>query len=275
MSRSWLTTILAGAAVLALVAAAWQTHRWSKLQRAAAGVMAEIESIRARAEKAEADNASLRLLAGMPPAAAPQAPLAPAARHAAPAPADFEQARLAIQLRENLRAANATIAELEMRAGLLDEKLGRAAEENQRLSAEGQELRDRVDATVRVVDAMRTEMKSRNERLLQLELANKKLREQISAASERVTRTQQAIRDMEEINRRRENLLTSIARRFRDLTEQYRAIAVRLDSQGERAAAVPGELSRIQNVVALAEEDLKQIANLNAQAARAQAALAK
>lgn len=273
--HGWLTRLSIVAAVLGLAAAAWQTHRFSRLENAARSLAGETESIRGRAEKAEIENAQLRALAGMSSTA--QAPLAPppSVRQATPAPADLEPARLAIQLRDNLREANSTIAELETRIGTLEEKLQKTTTENQRLSAEEQELRERVDSTVRLAGAVQTELRSRDQRLLQLELANRNLRDSSASASERATRAAQTIREVEEISRRRETYLANILRRFRELTDQYRAVALRLDNPRENSAPAPGELSRIQTAVSMAEEDFKQITSLNAQAARAQAKLNK
>src|SRR5512140_466237 len=133
MSEGWLTRVSVAAAVLGLAAAAWQTHRFSRLQNAARSLAGETESIRGRAERAEIENARLRASAGLPSAApAPLAP-PPGVRRAAPTPANLESSSLAIQLRENLREANSTIAELEMRIGTLEEKLRKTAAENQRL----------------------------------------------------------------------------------------------------------------------------------------------
>ena len=267
MSEGWLTRVSVVAAAVGLAVAAWQTHRFYKLENAARSLGAETESIRGRAGRAETENARLRALAGIPSTApAPLSP-PPGLRHATPAPADLESSRIAIQLRENLREANSTIADLEMRIGTLEEKLRKTAAENQRLSTEEQELRERVDSTVRLAGALQTELRSRDPRLLQLELANKNLRDSSASASERAARAAQAVREVEEIARRRETFLADILSRFRDLTDQYRAIALRLDN--------PGELSRIQTTVSMAEEDFKQITSLNAQAARAQAKLNK
>jgi regulator of replication initiation timing len=206
-----------------------------------------------------------------------QGPLAPppSVRRTTPAPADPEPARLAIQLRDNPREANSTIAELETRIGTLEQKLQQTATENQRLSAEEQEPRERVDSPVRLAGAVQTELKSRDQRLLQLEMANRNLRDSSASASERATRAAQTIREVEEISRRRETYLANILRRFRELTDQYRAVALRLDNPRENSGPAPGELSRIQTAVSMAEEDFKQITSLNAQAARAQAKLDK
>ena len=259
-------------AVVALAAAAWQTLRYTRLQQAAAALAGQVEAVRERAEKAEKENAALRSLAGVPAAGTPATEV-PERHRASPAPVDLEQARLTSQLRDSLKEAGATISELEFRIGTLEEKLKKSGDENLRLSGSEKELRERVDSTVRLVDAVQTELKSRNERLLQLELTNKTLRDSNATASERAASAAAAIREVEEINRRRETYLANLLRRIRELTDQYRSIAVRMDNPSETPAAVPGELSRIQTTVTMAEEDLKQISSLSAQAARAQAKL--
>jgi hypothetical protein len=56
-------------------------------------------------------------------------------------------------------------------------------------------------------------------------------------------------------------------RRYKDVTEQYRALSARLDN--------PPDTSRIQDSIALAEEDMRQLAGLNAQASRLQQRIGK
>jgi hypothetical protein len=60
--------------------------------------------------------------------------------------------------------------------------------------------------------------------------------------------------------------LSSVVRRYREMTEQYRA----MDSRREREGTVVSgtEISHIQNAVALADEELRQISVLNVQAQR-------
>ncbi len=83
--------------------------------------------------------------------------------------------------------------------------------------------------------------------------------------------TQQTVADLENIFRRREMYLNNILRRYREITEQYRALSGVQD--GRDRAATPlssAEISRIQNSLALAEDDLKQLTALSAQAQRLQ-----
>ncbi|PYT26861.1 MAG: hypothetical protein DMG58_21550, partial [Acidobacteria bacterium] len=56
----------------------------------------------------------------------------------------------------------------------------------------------------------------------------------------------------------------------REITEQYRAMSGVMASRRDRDVAPVGttEIARIQNAISQAEEDLKQIDALNAQASR-------
>ena len=59
--------------------------------------------------------------------------------------------------------------------------------------------------------------------------------------------------------------------RYRDLNDQFRSVSGMLDtrSRGEGAAGMP-DLGRLQNAISLAEEDMRQLGNLNAQALQLQ-----
>jgi hypothetical protein len=104
-----------------------------------------------------------------------------------------------------------------------------------------------------------------------LEAANARLKEDAAAGKQSAVLTQQAVSDLESLFRRREMYLNNILRRYKEITEQYRAMSGVRDSRDGQAAPVSStEISRIQNTIALAEEDLKQIYALNAQAQRLQ-----
>jgi hypothetical protein len=80
---------------------------------------------------------------------------------------------------------------------------------------------------------------------------------------------QQNVSDLDGLFRRREMYLNNILRRYREITEQYRALSGVNASRDHGAATVgSAEISRIQNSIALAEEDLKQISALSAQVSR-------
>jgi len=100
------------------------------------------------------------------------------------------------------------------------------------------------------------------------------LHKQNRQAAEEAARLKALVNELEEINRRRENTLNSILRRYRELTDQLRGLTARADRTSEAAAAEAPELSRFSNSLAAAEDELRQLSNLNAQAARLQRKLA-
>ena len=178
----------------------------------------------------------------------------------------LEQTRLLIQFRDRLEAANRSIAQMQARIDELQAAVDRAAEENQRLAASELDLKAKLAGTSRVLEAVQAELKTKEARLAQLETANASLREENRLSAARVAQLTPVLRDLEELDRRREAYLANILRRYKDVTEQYRAIGGRLDASQEGTA----ELARIRESIAQAEEDLRQLSGLNAQASRLQ-----
>jgi hypothetical protein len=80
--------------------------------------------------------------------------------------------------------------------------------------------------------------------------------------ADRIARLPGALTELEELNRRREAHVSNILRRYRDIADQYRAVP----SGAEQSA----ELARVSNAIQMAEEDVRQLGALNAQAARIQ-----
>ncbi len=192
---------------------------------------------------------------------------APAHERSAPPIDAVEQAKLLFQFRDKLSSANAAIAGLQDRIRDLEISIQRSAEENKRLAASEADLKERIAASDRVLSALKEELSGKERRLEQLETANKDLRENNRVNADKLAQIARLLRDLDEINRRRENYLTSMLRRYRDVTEQYRALSARLDN--------PPDMSRIQDSIALAEEDMRQLASLNAQASRLQQRIGK
>jgi len=206
-----------------------------------------------------------------PPLAAPETPpatAAPASRPLRPedAAARLEQLRLLSQTQERLAAANRNLAAQTARVQEMEESASRHTAEIQTFTAAREELLEKIDSSARLAEALQAELKGKNDRLAGLETANKRLSQQLQQARqavEKAPKPQAWPVEMEEINRRREALLTSILRRYREITDRYR----------ERPSPEATELSRIQSAVALAEEDLRQLRALNVQAQRLEARL--
>lgn len=178
-----------------------------------------------------------------------------------------EHAQVMKSLQEMLASSNASISRLEARTMELDEQRQKLTLENKRISASEADLRDSLASANRTISALQQEVKGKNDRLLQLDLEYNKLRESSAGDQQQLAKTSQLSQELQEIHRRREVYLNNIIRRYRELTEQYRFLASR-DREG--AAGAGTDLSRIQNTVSLAEEDLRQLNTLNAQAMQIQ-----
>ena len=243
---------------------------YSETASALANLQSESKEWRITVEQLGAENDNLRRQLGMPPAHSDDAARAARERRQAEqaAAAGLEATRMLGKLEENVAAATNKAAALELRTHELESTLESTRAELQRLTATEADLKERLDGTNRIVQAMQSELKVRTDRATQLDIENRTLREENRKLTEKSSQATGLMRDIDDINRRRDALLNQIQRRYRDLTDQYRVMAARSDRDGLGAGG--GDLSRLQHAISLAEEDLRQLNALNAQAARAQ-----
>jgi len=176
------------------------------------------------------------------------------------------------RLRESLAQSNTRIAHLENNISALQSRIDSAAAENRRLGTEIESGRENSAAAAQTIADLRAELKSNTDRAAQVEAANAKLKQEVSSRKQSYADAGETVAALQGIFHRREMYLNDILRRYREITEQYRSMSGVLDSRRDREAAPISntEISRIQNAIALAEEDLKQIYALNAQAAALQ-----
>jgi len=185
----------------------------------------------------------------------------------------LEQIRLLSQTQERLAAANANVAELQARVQELETTVARITTESKTLAAAEVEWKEKLAGSARLVEAIQAELKSTTDRLVQIEIRNKSLdreNRESRQTMQKLSRTAEMLDELEGINRRREALLTGILRRYREVTDLYRTLVLSMDDPGENPPPPSAGLSRIQNAISLADEDLKQLGALNAQASRLQ-----
>ncbi|MBM3775514.1 MAG: hypothetical protein FJW37_10165 [Acidobacteria bacterium] len=189
----------------------------------------------------------------------------------------LQQAAAAEQARESLRRAQASLARLEARVEELEAQAETGSLAGRELSAAKEDLEERISALNRVIDALQNELKAKTERLAQSEITNARLREAAGVQTQRSAELAALAAELEATHRRREIHLNNVARRYRELSEQSRALYGNIANRSERegAGVAQADLSRIQNLITLAEEDLRQLTALDAQAARIQRKLAK
>lgn len=262
-----LAVLPAAAAAAALTFYAVSRQNRTVLEERDRGHRAEIARLRELSESAQAQIETLRReleLAGVP------LPASPAVKAQKPSDAEHLEAvrQLALVQRQvaDLTAAN---RELQSRAVDLQSAVDKLSAENRKLTAETDDLRDSMERTRRVVAATEAELKTKTERLVQLETALARTREENAGATAQLRSISGLLRDFEDLNRRRENTLTSLQRRYRELTDLYRSTLLAIEQQRDNPAIrqLP-DASRIQSTVLAAEDDLRQIASLNTQAQR-------
>ncbi len=251
---------------LALMSGGWLLHSRLEVRRSYEARLANLEkrAVGAEVQAAglEKDNAALRAQLqerGIEPAVATRPPRTPEsdAQH-------LEAVRELVNVQKALATATQSLTQSHNRIAELEAAVDKLTTDQKQATDKAAEERDDLDRARRVVDAMEGELKSKNERLAQLESSLRKSNDDLSALRQRTSQAGAAANELADINRRRENTLTSLQRRYRDITDQLRSLSVRLESQG----AMP-ELSRIQTAVQSAEEDLRQLSSLSVQAHRA------
>ena len=216
-------------------------------------------------------------LARAQPAATPDLPSTPTAHaprlvtDAAAAQALSAAEQQVRRLHDSLAQSAAEAEHLQAKVDGLESRVETAAEENHRLSTAAEEDRKNLDDANQAMETLRAQLKAGGVRLAELENLNAKLKNEAANGRQSSAQTQQTIADLENIFHRREMYLNNILRRYKEITEQYRALSGVRDGRDREAGPQSGaEISRIQNSIALAEEDLKQISTLNVQAERLQ-----
>jgi len=183
-----------------------------------------------------------------------------------------------VRLDRELSEAQANITGLQ--AQLLnsnDEREKALAISSERHRKEQEELQSQLDTLKQELDSAQAESQASRQRSSALEADNAKLRSATSGGSAGAPDFGRVVADLQGLDRRREAYLTSIMRRYRDITSQFRAMSGMLDSSRDpNSAAFSGAaLTRIQDAVSLADDDLRQLDELNAQARQLEKKLAK
>jgi chromosome segregation ATPase len=184
--------------------------------------------------------------------------------------------------RATLTERDATIARLnlelrEVRANLstLQGQLSTANDERQRALAGAEEQiqkqqtdwQGRLETLQKQLDAAEAQSEASRQRLAAVETEYNKLRTDRSDDSARSAQLAGVITGLQDLDRRRDVYLTSIMRRYRDITNQFRATSGMLDSNRDpnSNALSSATLTRIQNSISQTEDDLRQLNELNDQ----------
>lgn len=263
--------LLAVATAVFLIWSLWLLNQNRLLLAQASSQASVAKALETRAAAAEADNIALRqkLAAEGIEAPAPSGVSSSSLRAAETARA--ETVRALADLQKRYDALQSQIQSLQFAKSELESTIESVRSERRRLSASESELKDALASSRRVVEAMESELKTKNERIASMESELRRVRDSIAADNRRSSHVGAILGSFEDLNRRRENTLTSLQRRFRDLTDAYRALALRLDTQRDSQTPLQitsSEVSRITSAVQSAEDELRQLSTLNAESQR-------
>jgi DNA repair exonuclease SbcCD ATPase subunit len=241
-----------------------QTARSAQLEKENASLRADLE----RRGREAPPPAPAPPKAAEPPRMVPEKPAAPS-HH----PDDLAAIQ---QFRTQAVESRATVAELQARVEKLDAQVLNMMADRKRLSEAEAESAGKLEIASRSVEALQRDAKAAADRTAQAESQIRKLRDETSAQTQRAGQIGRTVAELEDIDRRREILASSLARRYREVMEQYRNLSATIENRRSSDAAAVGslDLSRIQQAVSLAEDDLRQLTALNAQASRVQKKLA-
>lgn len=182
------------------------------------------------------------------------------------------------QLKQQLEQARADIARLNSDLQTANQdKQNAVTAEDQRVQKAQQDWSARMDDLRQQLDTAQAEAQAARERAASVASANAKLKSDYDGVSARAAEFRRSIASLQDIDHRRDASLNSIIRRYRDVTEQFREMTGDLSSKrGADSGGFDGlALSRIQNAISLADDDLRRLNELNAQAHQIENKLAR
>lgn len=173
------------------------------------------------------------------------------------------------QLTKKLKAAQDNISQLQ-------EDLSASREDGQKAAAAADQryqemktrLQSQLDQVQKELESTRADLQSARQHIASLQKTNNQLQADNNQESTRAAEREHILDRLQELDRRRESYLTSIANRYRNLTSQFRTMSGMMDSnRGQDSGAFNGPaLDQIQNAISLTDNDLHHLNELNAKA---------
>jgi chromosome segregation ATPase len=206
-----------------------------------------------------------------PAAAASPTPKPPPAKVSVEDP--VSRSALVRQLNERteaLAASETALAELQGKLREQETRIASLKEDLDRAQSAEKAALEKLEAAVQALDTARSDAEARERRLAAAESASAELRRRSEEAARKAARLAKLLDDLDDTARRQDAYLNSILRRYREVSDLYRTLALRLDNPREGPPSANNDLSRIQNAISLADEDMRQLRSLQAQAAKLQ-----
>jgi chromosome segregation ATPase len=246
-------------------------HYHAEQSQASAVALHELHKVHsqtlARLQSAEAENQALR--SQLESLGAP-----PVEQHSVPRGAStssaLETVRRLASTQQQLADTKATLQTAQLRVQQLEAALEQTRADSASLKTAATEAREEADSLRRENASIETELKSKAERADGADAAARRAQTDSAEAKQKVSLVASTLHDLDDLARRRDNYLTSLQRRYRDVNDQLRSLSARLDRyrDSNSAPAISTDLPRLQAVIQASEEDLRQVQTLNAQALR-------
>ncbi len=162
------------------------------------------------------------------------------------------------------------LAEVQRVAARAEAKASEEGERAERAASLYAALKEEAAQTRRIAEVYEEELKVKTKRLTTAETAEKLLQERLTQSEQASRRVVTVSKEIEDLNRRREEAITALQQRYREVTDLYRNFA--LNSQNREGGQAgqgmqAGDLSRIQSVLQQAEDELQQLRRLNGRVA--------
>lgn len=177
--------------------------------------------------------------------------------------------RLALT-QQQLTDTRAQLQALQQRGQQLESSANQLQSDNKRLTTAAGEARDEADSLRRLNETVEAELKSKAARADAADALARRAQGEAGEVKQQLRLTASTLRELDDIASRRETYLSNLQRKYRDVNDQLRSLSARLDRYRDTSSApsFSTDLPRLQSLVQSAEEDLRQVQALNAQAQR-------
>jgi chromosome segregation ATPase len=182
------------------------------------------------------------------------------------------------RLDRELAETRSTITDLQAQLSTSHDQDAKAlASAEDRLQKQQADAQAQMENIQKKLDAALAESDIVHQRVAALEADNTELKTNNATVTTRAADVAHIIASLQDLDRRRDVYLTSILRRYRDITGEFRAMSSMLDTShdGSSGACSGAVLTRIQNAVNSAEDDLNQLNELNARSQKLEKQLLK
>jgi chromosome segregation ATPase len=267
MMSTKLRLAVAGAALGAVLLAAliWSGTKMAEKDRRISALESELATARRAAERARTPVVSA------PPVALPRPapPVQTIVKEETPPAVSAEVQELGAKLGE----ANAAMARLQARVSELETQVLNLSADRGRLTAVANEAQSRISELDQRLDAAADERSAREKRVRDLEAEVARLRA-LGAQSERKgSQVAEMTKELQDLSRQQQAYLANILRRYREVTDLMRTLPSTSDMTRGGGGNGP-EVARIQTAIAMADEDLRQLNELNVRLGRVQKEIA-